>query len=144
MSEQSGDLDRFLQAQEPIYAIVLQELRAGRKRTHWMWFVFPQLAGLGHSAMATHYGIKDLAHARAYLRHPVLGARLLECTRLMNAQEGKSAYDILGDPDEMKFHSSMTLFKHVGTTGGVFATALDKYFAGEEDELTLAKFGLAR
>jgi uncharacterized protein (DUF1810 family) len=94
--------------------------------------------------MAMHYGIQDLGHASAYLHHPVLGARLMECTRLMNAQEGKSAYDILGNPDEMKFRSSMTLFKSAHTTDGVFAAALDKYFAGEEDELTLAKLGLAR
>ena len=142
MTGQSADLDRFLQAQAPVYATVLQELRNGRKRTHWMWFIFPQLEGLGHSFMATHFGIKGLDHAAAYLRHPVLGARLEECTRLVNAQESRSAYDILGDPDEMKFRSSMTLFKHAGATGGVFATALEKYFAGEEDALTLTRLGL--
>jgi uncharacterized protein (DUF1810 family) len=136
------DLTRFVTAQEPVYAAVLRELRQGRKRTHWMWFVFPQLEGLGHSFMATHYGIKDLAHAAAYLRHPVLGPRLRECTRLMNAHEGKSAWDILGDPDEMKFRSSMTLFEHAGPSGGMFATALAKYFAGEEDAATLARLGL--
>ena len=141
MTEPTADLGRFLTAQEPVYASVLQELRAGRKRSHWMWFVFPQLADLGHSFMATHYGIKDLAHATAYLRHPVLGGRLEECTRIMNALEGRSAWDILGDPDELKFRSSMTLFKHAGSTGGVFALALGKYFAGEEDELTLARLG---
>lgn len=142
MGEAIADLTRFVTAQEPVYATVLQELRAGRKRTHWMWFVFPQLAGLGHSFMANHYGIQDLAHARAYLRHPVLGPRLKECTRLMNAQEGKSAWDILGDPDEMKFRSSMTLFRHADPTGGVFATALARFFAGDEDEVTLARLGL--
>ena len=142
MGETPADLTRFVTAQEPVYAAVLQELRAGRKRTHWMWFVFPQLAGLGHSFMASHYGIRDLAHAQAYLRHPVLGPRLKECTRLMNAQEGKSAWDILGDPDETKFRSSMTLFRHAGPSGGLFATALAKYFAGEEDEVTLARLGL--
>ena len=136
------NLGRFVAAQDPVFEAVLAELRAGRKRSHWMWFIFPQLEGLGHSFMATHFGIKGLDHAAAYLRHPVLGARLEECTRLVNAQESRSAYDILGDPDEMKFRSSMTLFKHAGATGGVFATALEKYFAGEEDALTLTRLGL--
>ena len=142
MGDAAFDPSRFLKAQEPVYAAVLRELRSGRKRTHWMWFVFPQLAGLGHSFMATHYGLADLDQARLYLRHPVLGARLKECTRLMNALEGRSAYDILGDPDETKFRSSMTLFKRAGPSGGVFATALARYFAGEEDEVTLARLGL--
>jgi uncharacterized protein (DUF1810 family) len=142
MGEEAGDLSRFVKAQEPVYKTVLQELRNGRKRTHWMWFIFPQLEGLGHSFMATHYGIKSIDHAAAYLRHPVLGSRLKECTRIMNSIDGKSAYDVLGDPDEMKFRSSMTLFKHAGSSGGVFATALAKYFGGEEDELTLAKLKL--
>jgi uncharacterized protein (DUF1810 family) len=142
MGNEAGDLTRFLTAQEPVYDAVLQELRNGKKRTHWMWFVFPQLEGLGRSFMATHYGIKGLEHAAAYLRHPVLGARLEECTSIMNGLEGKSAYDILGDPDEMKFRSSMTLFKHAAPSCGVFAAALYKYFDGEEDELTLARLGL--
>ena len=142
MDEEAGDLSRFVKAQEPVYRNVLEELRNGRKRTHWMWFIFPQLEGLGHSFMATHYGIKGIDHAAAYLRHPILGTRLKECTRIMNSIEGKSAFDILGDPDEMKFRSSMTLFKHAGSSGGVFATALAKYFDGEEDELTLAKLKL--
>ena len=139
---EAGDLSRFVQAQEPVYQTVLQELRNGRKRTHWMWFIFPQLEGLGHSFMATHYGIKGIEHATAYLRHPVLGSRLKECTRIMNSIEGKSAYDILGDPDEMKFKSSMTLFRHAAWSGGVFAMALNKYFDGEEDGLTVTRLEL--
>ena len=142
MGEEAVDFSRFVKAQEPVYKTALQELRNGRKRTHWMWFIFPQLEGLGHSFMATHYGIKSIDHAAAYLRHPVLGSRLKECTRIMNSIDGKSAYDALGDPDEMKFRSSMTLFKHAGSSGGVFAMALAKYFDGEEDELTLAKLKL--
>ena len=139
---EAGDLSRFVQAQEPVYQTVLQELRYGRKRTHWMWFIFPQLEGLGHSFMATHYGIKSIEHAAAYLRHPILGSRLKECTRIMNSIAGKSACDILGDPDEMKFKSSMTLFGRAASSSGVFATALDKYFDGEEDELTVARLEL--
>ena len=142
MDNPASDLSRFLQAQESVYDSVLRELRNGRKRTHWMWFVFPQLEGLGRSFMATHYGIKGVEHAAAYLRHPVLGGRLEECTRTVNSVEGKSAHDIFGDPDEMKFRSSMTLFKRAASPGGVFATALDKYFGGDEDELTLARLGL--
>jgi uncharacterized protein (DUF1810 family) len=144
MNDKTGDLSRFVKAQEPVYGTVLQELRNGKKRTHWMWFIFPQLEGLGHSFMATHYGIKNIEHAAAYLRHPILGSRLKECTRTMNSFEGKSAHDILGGPDEMKFRSSMTLFKHAASSGGVFAAALEKYFDGEEDELTLAKLNSAQ
>ena len=136
------DLTRFVTAQEPVYATVLRELCAGRKRTHWMWFIFPQLAGLGHSVMAKHYGISDLDEARLYLRHPVLGPRLKECTRIVNALEGRSAYEIFSDPDELKFRSSMTLFKHASADGDVFASALAKYFAGEEDEVTLGMLRL--
>ena len=141
MGKEAFDPSRFLTAQEPVYAGVLQELRSGRKRTHWMWFVFPQLAGLGHSFMATHYGLADLDQARLYLRHPVLGTRLKECTRIVNALEGRSAYEIFGDPDEMKFRSSMTLFKQA-SDDNVFGPALATYFAGEEDEMTLGMLRL--
>jgi uncharacterized protein (DUF1810 family) len=142
MGNATFDPSRFLVAQEPVYTTVLRELRSGRKRTHWMWFVFPQLAGLGHSFMATHYGLADLDQARLYLRHPVLGVRLKECTRIVNALEGRSAYEIFGDPDELKFRSSMSLFMHAAPAGKVFALALAKYFAGEADEVTLGMLRL--
>ena len=104
------DLDRFVQAQDPVLAQVRRELGEGRKRSHWMWFVFPQLRGLGRSATARHYGIGSLAEARAYLAHPALGSRLVECTGLVNRIEGRSAHQIFGGLDDLKFHSSMTLF----------------------------------
>jgi uncharacterized protein (DUF1810 family) len=130
-------LTRFLTAQAPIYDTVLAELRAGRKRSHWMWFVFPQLKALGRSPTAKFYGIADLDEARAYLAHPVLGPRLTECTRLVNAIPGKSAHAIFGFPDDLKFHSSVTLFRHAGG-GQEFADALSRYYGGTEDALTLA------
>jgi uncharacterized protein (DUF1810 family) len=130
-------LDRFVDAQAPIYDTALQELRDGRKRTHWMWFVFPQLAGLGTSAMAAHYAIRDLDEARAYLAHPVLGERLLACTRAVLAVHGRSARDIFGMPDTLKFRSSMTLFERVAGPHAEFAAALDRYFSGERDPVTL-------
>jgi uncharacterized protein (DUF1810 family) len=107
------DLDRFVVAQDPVYARVRAELAAGAKTSHWMWFIFPQLRGLGRSAMADHFGIADRAEAEAYLRHPVLGERLRECTRLVLAVRGRDATGIFGTPDDMKFHSSMTLFAEV-------------------------------
>src|SRR6187402_3110421 len=103
-------LQRFVDAQQPVYTAVLAELRAGRKRSHWMWFVFPQLTGLGHSAMAHHYAIASLDEARSYLSHPVLGARLRECSALVLALDHRSIHEIFGSPDDLKFHSSMTLF----------------------------------
>ncbi len=103
------DLDRFVRAQDPVLAQVRRELGEGRKRSHWMWFVFPQLRGLGRSAMAQHYGIGSLDEARAYLAHPVLGPRLVECTGLVNRVEGRSVHEISGGPDDLKFHSSVTL-----------------------------------
>ena len=106
----SFDLERFVTAQAPVFATVLNELKAGRKRSHWMWFVFPQLRGLGQSAMATRYGIGSLAEAQAYLAHPLLGPRLMECTRTVLAIEGRSLHAIFGSPDDLKFCSSMTLF----------------------------------
>jgi uncharacterized protein (DUF1810 family) len=155
------NLARFISAQQGVYARVLAELAAGRKQSHWMWFIFPQLQGLGSSATARHYAIASLAEARAYLAHPLLGARLRECTAIVNALEGKTARAVLGHPDELKFRSCMTLFAHaagasaerasaqgpsagdaVDAAGGPgsaeqpFVTALRKYFAGEEDPLT--------
>jgi uncharacterized protein (DUF1810 family) len=130
------DLDRFVRAQEPVLAQVRRELADGRKRTHWMWFIFPQLSGLGHSAMAQRYAIASLAEAQAYLEHPVLGPRLLECTALVNRVEGRSIHQILGAPDDLKFHSSMTLFARARPGEPAYRDALDKYFAGTPDHLT--------
>lgn len=133
------DLDRFVTAQEPVLAQVRQELAAGRKRSHWMWFVFPQLAGLGHSAMARQYAISTLAEARAFLEHPVLGSRLIELTNLVNQVNGRSIHDIFGSPDDLKFHSSMTLFAQARPDEPVFREALDKYFGGVMDRGTVEK-----
>jgi uncharacterized protein (DUF1810 family) len=132
------DLQRFVDAQAPVYDRVLLELREGRKRSHWMWFVFPQIAGLGSSPMAQRYAIASRAEAAAYLAHPVLGSRLRECVRLVTATEGRSIHDILGSPDDMKFHSSMTLFTEAAPDDRDFRAALDKYFGGEPDAATLA------
>jgi uncharacterized protein (DUF1810 family) len=133
------DLERFVEAQAGVYEQVTGELRAGRKRSHWMWFIFPQIAGLGHSGMAMRYAISSLAEAVAYLEHPVLGSRLRECARLVTAVEGRSIDQILGYPDDLKFRSSMTLFAHAGPDEGGFRDALQKYFAGVEDPLTLER-----
>jgi uncharacterized protein (DUF1810 family) len=140
--ESSGsDLERFVQAQEPVIGQVLKELRAGRKASHWMWFVFPQLEGLGHSPMAQRFAIASRAEAQAYLAHPVLGPRLRECTRLVNEVEGRDIEEILGYPDNLKFRSCMTLFAQVSADHRVFTDALRKYFAGEYDPLTLERLG---
>lgn len=130
------DLDRFVQAQDPVLAQVRRELGEGRKRTHWMWFVFPQLEGLGRSAAARRYAIGSLAEARAYLQHPVLGPRLVECVELVNKVEGRSVHEIFGGPDDLKFHSSMTLFASARPGASVFREALDKHFGGAPDPLT--------
>jgi uncharacterized protein (DUF1810 family) len=130
------DLERFVRAQDPVMAQVRRELGEGRKRSHWMWFVFPQLRGLGRSAAAQHYGIASLAEARAYQAHPVLGPRLIECAELVNAVEGRSAHDIFGSPDDLKFRSSMTLFAAVDPEAAVFGDALRKYFGGVPDPRT--------
>ncbi len=130
------DLDRFVQAQEPVLDQVRRELAAGAKRSHWMWFVFPQLRGLGHSAMARHYGIAGLDEARAYLAHPLLGPRLVECTLLVNAVEGRSINQILGSPDDLKFHSSMSLFAAADPAAAAFREALDGHFGGVPDRGT--------
>lgn len=133
------DLERFVAAQAPVYARVLDELHQGRKQSHWMWFVFPQLAGLGSSPMAQRYAITSAAEASAYLLHPVLGPRLRECTRLVNAIEGRDIHAIFGSSDDMKFRSSMTLFSAATTDNAEFLTALDKYFGGARDTATLAR-----
>lgn len=130
------DLDRFVRAQDPVYRDVLGELARGRKQSHWMWFVFPQIAGLGFSAMSQRYAIGSRAEARAYLAHPVLGARLIECTGLVLAAQGRSINAILGAPDDAKFRSSMTLFGAVSDQP-IFGAALARNFAGERDAATL-------
>lgn len=135
----SDSLERFVEAQEPVIERVLGELRAGRKASHWMWFVFPQIRGLGHSPTAQRFAISSRAEAEAYLRHEVLGPRLRECTRLVNAVEGRRVEEIFGYPDHLKFHSSMTLFAHAAADNQVFLDALRKYFGGEEDSLTLER-----
>jgi uncharacterized protein (DUF1810 family) len=137
MSTQSYDLDRFVEAQESVYPRVVSELAAGAKRSHWMWFIFPQIAGLGISAMAQRYAIGSRAEAVAYLGHPVLGTRLIECTRLVLAVTGKSIHDILGSPDDTKFRSSMTLFGAVSDKP-IFADAIEKYYSGDKDAATLS------
>lgn len=132
-------LARFVEAQEGIYPRALAELKAGRKQSHWMWFVFPQIAGLGHSAMAQMYAIGSLGEARDYLAHPVLGPRLRECCQTVLAVEGKSAHAIFGAPDDVKFRSCLTLFAQAATDQTLFTDLLDKYFDGEADALTLQK-----
>jgi uncharacterized protein (DUF1810 family) len=131
-------LERFVEAQDRggTYDTALAELRAGRKRSHWMWFVFPQIAGLGRSPMAQAYGIGSLEEARAYLEHPVLGARLRECAGVLAERTGLSASDILGGIDAIKLRSSMTLFARAAPGEPVFATVLDRYFDGEPDPKT--------
>ncbi len=134
------DLARFAAAQDPVYGRVVQELRSGRKQTHWMWFVFPQLAGLGRSAMAQRYAISGLAEARAYLAHPLLGGRLLECTQLVLDAEGRTAHEIFGSPDDLKFRSCMTLFAQAArdeSNNAVFRAAIGTFFGGEFDRMTL-------
>ena len=131
-------LDRFVQAQAPLYATVCAELAAGRKATHWMWFIFPQLQALGRSATARHFGLESLSEAQAYWRHPLLGPRLKECTDLVLAISGHSAHDIFGSPDDLKLRSCLTLFNPVALPDQTFARALEKFFAGQGDPLTLA------
>jgi uncharacterized protein (DUF1810 family) len=133
------DLQRFVDAQNPAYAQDRAELGNGRKEGHWIWFIFPQLRGLGHSPMATAFGITSRQEAAAYLNHPVLGLRLRECTRLVNLVKERSITQILGYPDDLKFRSSITLFAHVASDHQVFEEALEKYFGGEADPLTLER-----
>jgi uncharacterized protein (DUF1810 family) len=130
-------LERFVEAQQSCYEQVRRELEAGRKQTHWMWFIFPQIGGLGVSPTAQHFAIASLAEASAYLAHPVLGGRLRECTRLVNESGARSAAAIFGELDAMKFRSSMTLFAHAVQHNATFEAALGKFFDGKEDPLTL-------
>lgn len=130
------NLQRFIDAHAPVYANVLDELRAGKKATHWMWFIFPQLKELGRSAIAKEYGITSLAEAVAYLEHPLLGQRLLECTGLMLAAKGRAALEILGSPDDLKFRSCVTLFMAARSDLPVWQAALDQYFGGKADAAT--------
>ena len=137
MSDDPYDLERYVRAQEPLFAQVCAELAAGHKQSHWMWFVFPQLRGLGSSPMAERFAIGSLAEARAYLAHPLLGERLRQCTQLVNRVEGRAAQAIFGYPDYLKFRSSMTLFAHAAAGDSEpFDEALAKYFGGEDDPLT--------
>jgi uncharacterized protein (DUF1810 family) len=133
------DLQRFVDAQNPVFEQVCEELRAGQKRGHWMWFVFPQFKGLGHSEMATRFAISSRDEAEAYLTHQVLGSRLRECTRLVMLVEGRSINQIFGYPDDLKFRSSMTLFASTNCENQIFKDALQKGFAGEPDRLTLER-----
>ncbi|MEO8122745.1 MAG: DUF1810 domain-containing protein [Burkholderiales bacterium] len=130
-------LQRFVDAQDPIYEQVCAELRAGAKTSHWMWFVFPQLKSLGRSPTAERFGIESREEADAYLQHPILGARLKQCTALVLAVQGRSAHQIFHSPDDLKFRSSMTLFDRISPGEPVFAQALTKYFAGQRDPRTL-------
>ena len=136
------DLHRFVDAQAPVYAAACDELRAGRKTSRWIWFVFPQLRGLGHSATARRYGIASLAEARSYLGHPLLGPRLLQCTRLVLQAQGHSIASIFGSPDDLKFRSCMTLFACTAGDQSVFGGALHRYFDGLPDAATLRLLAL--
>ena len=133
------DLQRFVDAQARVYPQVLEELRAGRKRSHWIWFIFPQIAGLGSSPTAARYAISSLDEARAYLRHELLGSRLHECARLVNSVAGRSIGEIFGSPDDLKVRSSMTLFAHATDANQDFVELLEKYYGAEEDPLTLER-----
>jgi uncharacterized protein (DUF1810 family) len=133
------NLQRFVDAQSGVIERVYSELRAGRKRSHWMWYIFPQISGLGSSATARTFAISSLAEAVSYLDHAILGPRLRKCTELVNMIEGSSIEDIFGYPDHLKFHSSMTLFARAAPDEPVFQAALDKFFGGKLDNLTLAR-----
>ena len=132
------DLERFVQAQDSggTYQQAVAELRSGRKTSHWMWFIFPQIAGLGRSAMAQAYAISDLAEAQAYLAHPILGPRLIECAEIVAAQQGRSAEQIFGGIDATKLRSSMTLFAHAAPDQTIFQQVIDQYYDGQDPETT--------
>jgi len=136
-SDDPFHLDRFLLAQDRVYSRVLSELRAGKKMSHWMWFIFPQIRGLGRSPISIEYAISSREEAQAYLEHPTLGPRLKECTRLVVQIERRSALEIFGEPDDIKFRSSMTLFAQVSEGDDIFKQALQQYFNGKADQLTL-------
>ncbi|AHG40682.1 calpastatin [Pseudomonas syringae CC1557] len=131
------NLQRFVNAQQPVFQQVLMELEAGHKRSHWMWFVFPQIQGLGHSEMAQRYAMSNLDEARAYLQHPLLGPRLEQCAALIAPQVERTAQQIFGSPDDMKLHSSMTLFALAAPDRPVFQAVLDGFFEGERDAMTV-------
>jgi uncharacterized protein (DUF1810 family) len=133
------NLERFVSAQNPAFERVCAELERGRKQSHWMWFIFPQIKGLGQSYMATEFAISSRAEAEAYLNHPILGPRLRKCTQLLMNIEGREITDILGDPDDIKFRSSMTLFAEATPDNQIFKDALQKYFNGKPDPLTLER-----
>jgi len=135
------DLTRFVRAQESDYDQAMSEIRSGRKRSHWMWYIFPQFEGLGFSSTSREYAIKSVAEAEAYLRHPVLGPRLLDSFRAALGVEGRSAFDVFGSPDDMKLRSCATLFACVSPAGSVFDRLLDRYFGGERDDKTLGLMG---
>ena len=135
------DLARFVRAQEPDYDRAMSEIRGGRKRSHWMWYIFPQFDGLGVSPTSRQYAIKSVAEAEAYLRHPVLGSRLLESMQALLDVEGRSALEVFGSPDDLKLRSCATLFACVSPAGSVFEQLLDRYFGGERDDQTLRLVG---
>ena len=135
------DLERFVRAQDGVIDTALAELRAGQKQSHWMWFVFPQIAGLGHSEMARRYAIASADEAAAYAAHPLLGARLRDCARAVLDHADLAIGDIFGHPDDLKFHSSMTLFADVAPDEAVFQSCLDTFFDGRADQATLARLG---
>jgi uncharacterized protein (DUF1810 family) len=137
------NLNRFVLAQEDDYAQALAEIRSGRKRSHWIWYIFPQFEGLGFSSMSRQYSIKSVAEAEAYLKHPTLGPRLRECCEAALSVEGRSAYEIFGSPDDMKLRSCATLFASVSPAGSVFDRLLEKYFQGGRDDRTLRLMGAA-
>ena len=144
MSSDPYNLSRFLKAQGPVYEQALAEIRAGRKRTHWMWYVFPQFAGLGHSPTSVHYAVASSDEAETYLAHPILGPRLIECAEAVLENEGRSASDIFGSPDDLKLRSSATLFAAVAPDGSVFHRIIDKFFDGEQDVRTIELMSRAR
>lgn len=135
------DLKRFVDAQDGIYYHALEEIRSGRKSSHWMWFIFPQFDGLGHSSTAKMYAIKSMAEAQAYLNHPILGERLLECAQAALDVDGRSARDIFGSPDDLKLRSSATLFSRLSPSGSVFEKLIEKYFQNEPDDRTIQLLG---
>jgi uncharacterized protein (DUF1810 family) len=138
LQDDPHELDRFIRAQAPVYGQVCAELQAGEKRSHWMWFVFPQLAGLGRSSTARYYGIGSRAEGLAYWQHPLLSARLVQCTALVLALHGRTALQIFHTPDDLKFRSCMTLFHALVPQEPIFSQALEKYFGGTGDPLTLS------
>lgn len=143
-TDDSYDLSRFTHAQEGEYEQALSEILAGRKKSHWMWYIFPQFDGLGFSSVSKRFAIKSVAEAKAYLEHPVLGPRLVECCEAVVSIKGRSATEVFGSPDDMKLRSSVTLFAFVSPVGSVFEQVLASYFGGAKDERTLQLIGIDR